>query len=245
MRGGRRWSIGFSVALIVALVIGEITAASAVELDQAKIVAALQEQEQCFENKAAELDDRISDALTIGAAVAQECKPQTVRFGLLLYADGPRETTNRSVRGLIDRSIREAALTVLRRRSGEHTGLGGALTGGAGSQSKSGDDYDPELSREAAQREQLVTGVHLKEACGATDDEYSKCSAFVRGVAYAYRAGAVRDGKKAPYCLPERYFAFQWTNDVIEFLDTNPNFASGPAESAVVWAMKTKHPCSD
>lgn len=241
----QNWPIAYIASISVALAACNAVAVAAAPVDQDKINAAFDAQDQCFNNKAAELDDGVSDAMTIATAVAEECKLEIVQLGLLIYTYGTKEANNRAVQESVNRSPREAAMTVLRRRSQARSEVGGRLAGGGDQHSMPEAGYDAKLSKEEAARGQLLTGAHLKDACEATDDEYSKCSAFVRGVAYAYMAGAVRDGGKEPYCLPEKYFAFQWTSDVVEFLGENPNFASGPAENAVVWAMKIKHPCSD
>ncbi|MCB2085408.1 MAG: hypothetical protein H6920_00435 [Sphingomonadaceae bacterium] len=103
--------------------------------------------------------------------------------------------------------------------------------------------YDPDASRAAAEREQLMSGEDLRKACSSSGSEWSACGAFIRGVITAYQAGVPRAGGEPPYCLPDRYFAFEWTHDILGFLEANPHFNDAPAVSVVLFAMEAEHPC--
>ena len=233
--GGRKIQMKLRlIALAVWSLPLSAVSAEPLSLNDAKVNAAFEAHEKCFAEQTNALDDGISEAATIGEAVAQECKLQIVRLGLAIYADTDKDATNRSVSDLLARSPSEAALVVLRQRKQSNTGA---------DSNQPSSIYDPEPSNETAAREQLMTGAHLLGACEAVDDEWAKCSAFIRGVTTAYRAGVLRGGGKAPYCLPERYFAFEWTADIVYFLKANSDFLTESAVSAVLSALEAKYPC--
>lgn len=248
MGNGRICGLGLAMSCVA---LASITTATAREAPATEVEkeAATRAYVECKIDKAKRLDDGISDAISIGAAIASACRPEMETVAGVL-AKGEKRDRVRLM--LIDRlanhAVEDAAAVVLLERrkranvdqdSTEQRAAVQTSEQNAARQSA----YIPKASREAAAREQLMTGADLNVACNAIDDEWSKCSAFIRGVMYAYRAGVLREGGRPPYCLPERFFAFEWTGDVVEFLNAHPDFADAPAQSAVIVALEAKYPC--
>lgn len=199
--------------------------------------AAMQAYYDCRLEKANLLDDGVSDALTIGNAVAAACRVEMELMADVLSAGEGSRVRSMLISRLERRSAEDTAVIVLRQRSrrSEDARRTSPVTTARQPEAGSGS--------EVAEREQLTKGVHLKAACEAAGDEWSKCSAFIRGVMTAYAAGVIDGGGSPPYCPPERYFAYQWTTDVVDFLDSHPEMTQQPAAFAVVRALTSTYPC--
>lgn len=205
--------------------------------------AAMQIYHDCQMEKANLIDDGVSDALTVGNAVASACLPEMNQMADVLSQGENRRVRSMLVDRLASQAGQRASTIVMLERNRRQNAGRVSPTLHESSPPRQQSAYDPASSKEAAAREQLMTGAHLLDACEAVDDEWAKCSAFIRGVMTAYRAGVLRGGGKAPYCLPEQYFAFEWTGDVVDFLKSNPDFSPEPAQSAVLFALEAKYPC--
>lgn len=202
----------------------------------------------CEQEKSRMLDDGYSDAMTVGGTVAFACRPEMENVAAVL-AKGEKRDRVRLL--LIDRLASHAAqdaatVVLLERRKRAGADRGSPEEDAAVQSSPAGVESleRREATKQQVDREAMMTGADLSAACKQGGEAEVRCSAFIRGVFGAYSAGIIDAGGQPRFCLPKRYFAFEWIDDVESFVESHPALAQSVAEKVVIAAMIATHPCA-
>lgn len=186
---------------------------------------AIQDHFDCLVEQTKRLDDGISDAATIGAAVASAC--QTTLSGVV---EAESQGKSRQYRRMFAEELASGAeseatrivLTVRQKQTRREA---------------------PEQQQHTEPKSRILDiddGLSFVKVCRESS---IRCSEFAETVIYSFSSGVSFAGQSPALCLPESYRRFELYSDMLELENEGKDLLDAPAIDAILTFLMRRYPC--